>query len=75
MAKMIVRIEEHLVREIELESPINMEIEERIKYAKKKIIENYKKSRIILNADDYNGITLIEVEDTKTGIISPWKEI
>ncbi|MEJ8738293.1 DpnD/PcfM family protein [Erysipelotrichaceae bacterium HCN-30851] len=75
MSKVIVRIEEHLVKEIEVECPDSMNVDERMEYAENKITEAYRKEEIVLTAEDYNGITLREVEDVETGFSTEWKEI
>lgn len=75
MAKVIVRLEEHLVKEIEVECPNSMSADERMEYAENKVIREYENNDIVLTADNYNGITLHEVEDVETGFTTEWKEI
>ena len=75
MAKVKVYIEEHLVKEIEVDCPDDMEVDERMEYAERKVVEQYKNEEIVLTADDYSGITLKSVEDVETGTSTEWNEI
>lgn len=73
--KVKVYIEEHLVKEIEIECPDNMDRDDRLEYAEEKAKEMYNNEEIVLTADDYNGITLISAEDVETEMSTEWKEI
>lgn len=75
MAKVKVLIEEHLVKEIEIDCPDNMNIDERMAYAQDKVLKQYKDENIVLTSDDYSGITLCSVEDVDSGASTEWKEI
>lgn len=75
MVKVKVYIEEHLVKEVVVDCPDNMDINERMDYAEEKVVEQYKNKEIVLTTDDYSGITLKCVEDIETGASTEWKEI
>ena len=73
MAKVIVAIEEHLVKEVEVEVDSN-DIDERIQIAEERIRAMVKNSKIVLTADDYSGTRLFYVQDVESGIGTNWKE-
>lgn len=75
MAKVKVLIEEHLVKEVEIDCPDSMTREERLEHAKEAVIEQYTNEDIVLTSDDYNGTTLIYAEDEESGAVSLWNEI
>ena len=63
MKKIKVNIEEHLNKEIYIDVPNN--VAELELYAEGKIAEKYKNGEIVLTSDDYNGVTLISIEDSE----------
>ena len=73
MAKVIVAIEEHLVKEVEVEIDSDS-IDERMQIAEEKVRAMVKNSGIVLTADDYSGTRLFYVEDVESGIGTNWKE-
>lgn len=73
MAKVIVAIEEHLVKEVEVEIDSDS-IDERMQIAEEKVRAMVKNSEIVLTADDYSGTRLFYVEDVESGIGTNWKE-
>lgn len=58
MSKVVVFIEEHLCKEVEIDAPNELDTDEAMEYAEEKVKEMYKNEEIILTADDYNGNTL-----------------
>ena len=58
MSKVVVFIEEHLCKEVEIEVPNELDTDEAMEYAENKMKEMYKNEEIVLTADDYNGNTL-----------------
>lgn len=72
--KVKVWIEEHLVKEVEVECPDDMSIDERMEYAQDKVLKQYKDGDIVLTADDYTGTTF-SVEDVESDSSTEWKEI
>ena len=74
MKKVKVYVEEHLCREIEIEVPDNMNVNERMEYAEQKAIEMYKNQEIVLTADDYTT-TEICACDVETTTYTEWNEI
>lgn len=56
-----VYIEEHLVKEVEVEIPDNVIDDPNIimQYAEDKVTTDYRDTKICLNADDRNGVALI----------------
>lgn len=76
MFKVKVNIEEHSVKTIVVECPDEMtDVDERTEYAREKVVTDYKAGKIVLNADDYSGITLCEVEDEEEQYYTGWNEI
>lgn len=63
MKKVKVNIEEHLNKEIYIDVPNN--VTELELYVEGKIVEMYKNGEIVLTPDDYNGVTLISIEDSE----------
>lgn len=75
MKKVKVWIEETLCREIEIEVPDNLDLDERIYYAEEKAKEMYRDEDIVLTADDYNGITQMSLKDVETQTNTEWFDI
>lgn len=69
---MIVRIEEHLCKEVKMKVKAN-DLDEAMGYAKTEVCNKYQWGDLVLTADDYTGITLIQTECN--GIDSGWKEL
>lgn len=63
MRKIKVNIEEHLNKEIYIDIPDN--VTEPELYAEGRVMEMYKNGEIVLTSDDYNGTTLISIEDSE----------
>lgn len=58
-----VNLEEHLNKEIYIEVPSYIEdIED---YVYKIVKEMYKNGEIVLTSNDYNGVTMISIEDSE----------
>ena len=74
MKKVKIWIEEHLCREIEVEVPDSLDVDERMELAERKAIEMYKNQKIILTADDYTT-TEICACDVETTTYTEWNEI
>lgn len=74
MAKVNVFIEEHLVRKTEIEVPDNLSESERMEFAATKAEEMYKNQEIVLDADDFNGVRLMMVQDEETRHETSWDE-
>lgn len=73
MKKMVeVRIEETLVKTIQVEVPNNLSIEDRMEYAENKAHEMYENEEIVLTADDFSGNTMCSVHDLESDIESDW---
>ena len=72
MKKVKVNIEEHLNREIYIDVPEDIEDPE--VYAEEKTAEMYGNGELILDADDYNGITLISINDSEYYSFHPIRE-
>ena len=71
-----VTIEEHLARTIQIEVPNELENEnDREIYAFEKIHEMYKNGEIILDSDDYNGVTLCQIHDKETDTTCEWTDL
>lgn len=68
-----VTIEEHLARTIQIEIPEEITDQfEREEYAEEKAREMYVNEEIVLDADDANGIVLMQTHDMETDIYSEW---
>ena len=74
MKKVKVYIEEHLCKEVEIEVPDNLNVDERIELAEEKAREMYRNEEIILTSDDYTT-TLVCAFDMETDISTEWNEI
>lgn len=72
MKKVKVNIEEHLNREIYIDVPEDIEDPEI--YAEEKAAEMYGNGELILDADDYNGINLISINDSEYYRFKPIRE-
>lgn len=75
MKKVKVWIEEHLCREIEVEVPDDMGVDERMEYAEELVKEQYKCGEIVLDADDFNGVVEICVQDVETETTTEWYDM
>ena len=65
-------IEESLVREIEIEIPDNISVEDRLWYVREEGIKKYKAQEIVLNADDFAHAQLMAEVDPES---TEWVEI
>jgi hypothetical protein len=63
MKKIKVNIEEHLNKEIYIDVPDD--VIESEAYADEKVAQMYRNGEIVLTSDDYNGVTLMSVEDSE----------
>lgn len=72
MKKVKVNIEEHLNKEIYIDIPEGIEDPEA--YAEEKVAKMYGNGELILDADDYNGITLISINDSEYYSFHPIRE-
>lgn len=63
MKKIKVNIEEHLNKEIYIDVPDD--VIEPEAYADEKVAQMYRNGEIVLTSDDYNGVTLMSVEDSE----------
>ena len=75
MKKVKIWIEEHLCREIEVEVPDDMNVDDRMEYAENIAREQYKCGEIVLDADDFTGTTLCSVMDEETGNATDWHDL
>jgi hypothetical protein len=73
MAKVNVYIEEHLVRKVEIEVPDELTKDERMELAEDKATDMYRNGEIVLDADDFNGVRLMMVQD-EDGFETSWNE-
>ena len=65
-------IEESLVREIEIEIPDSIPVEDRLWYVHEEGIKKYKAQEIVLNADDFTQAqSMVQVDSEST----EWKVI
>lgn len=71
MSKVKVSIEEHLCRTIEIDVPSELDTDEAMEYAECKAREMYDDKEIILDADDHNGIRLMQIEH-EDGSCTDW---
>lgn len=74
MKKVKIWIEETLCKEIEIEVPDEMSVDERMEFAEEKAREMYRNQEIILTADDYT-MTEICACDVETTTYTEWHEI
>lgn len=72
MKKVKVNIEEHLNKEIYIDVPEGIEDPE--VYAEEKVAKMYGNGELILDADDYNGIALISINDSEYYNFHPIRE-
>ena len=71
--KVLVSIEEHLVKTVEVYVPDHIEDEyERMEYAEDLAYEQYKNEEIVLDANDHNKVVLFHVKDVETGEEVDW---
>lgn len=75
MKKVKVYIEETLCREIEVEVPDELDVTERMQFAEDKVKEMYRDEEIVLDADDFSGLTQMCVEDVETETTTNWFDI
>ncbi len=75
MKKVKVWIEEHLCKEVEVEVPDTMNVDERMEYAEKYVWNAYYKGEIVLDANDFTGTTLCSVMDEETGKGTDWHDL
>ena len=75
MKKVKVYVEEHLCREIEIEVPDNMSVDERMEYAEEIVKQMYREEEIVLDANDFTGTTLCSVTDEETGNATDWHDL
>ena len=75
MKKVKVYIEETLCREIEVEVPDELDVTERMQFAEDKVKEMYRNGEIVLDADDFSGLTQMCVEDVETETVTNWFDI
>lgn len=66
------RVEEHLTKEVNIYVPDD--VEDPMDYASKIVKEKYLNEEIVLSADDYNGITLAQLEDEE-GRCTDWYDL
>lgn len=74
MAAVRVWIEETLCKCIEVDVPENMNVDERMEYAEKLVVQKYKNNEIVLSADDFTGASC-SVEDMASGTETDWSDI
>lgn len=74
MSKVSVFIEEHLCKEIIVDVPDGMDIDDAMDYAEKRVKEQYDNGDIVLTADDHNGIVLWMTEH-ENGISTNWRDM
>lgn len=70
MKEVIVRIEEHLVKEVKC-SVETENVDEAIKKAEENVIQKYRKGDIILDAGDYNTVLFRSECD---GVCTEWHQ-
>ena len=75
MKKVKVWIEETLCREIEIEVPDGLDLNERLSYAEEKAKEMYRDEEIVLDADDFSGLVQMSLEDDETKTNTEWFDI
>ena len=75
MKKVRIWIEEHLCREVEVEVPDDMNVADRMECAENIVREQYKNGEIILDADDFNGVVEICVQDVETETTTEWYDM
>ena len=75
MKKVKVYVEEHLCREIEIEVPDDMNVDERMEYAEQCVWNAYYKGEIVLDANDFTGTALCSVMDEETGNATDWHDL
>lgn len=67
-------IEETLVREVTFEVPEDVADDDVFEWMHNVVREKYKAGEIVLTADDFNGTTLVEIED-HNGFSTGWTDI
>lgn len=65
-----VTIEEHLSKTVQIEVPDDLDCDERLNLAEQIAKEQYKNGEIILEADDFNGTSLIQSYDLETDVFN-----
>ena len=75
MKKVKVYIEETLCREIEVEVSDELNETERMEFAEQQVKEMYRNGEIVLDADDFSGLTQMCVEDVETETVTNWFDI
>ena len=74
MSKVSVFVEEHLCREIIIDVPDELDTDDAMDYAEKKVKEKYDNKEIILTADDHNGVRLWMTEH-ENGTSTNWRDM
>lgn len=71
-----VTLEEHLVKEVPVEIPDYIEDpNDRMMIAEEIVRNKYRNSEIVLDADNFSGVTLYSLKDEKTGEETEWCEL
>lgn len=70
--KITVGIEEHLVKQVEIEIPDDTEECDVAETAMQKAIDMYYNEEIVLTSDDFSGVRLVAV--TEDGYETEWEE-
>ena len=71
-----VTIEEHLSKTITVEVPNELEnLNDKEIYAIEKVRDMYKNAEIVLDANDFNGTTLVQTHDVESDTLSEWTNL
>jgi len=71
-----VTIEEHLSKTITVEVPNELEnLNDKEIYAIEKVRDMYKNAEIVLDANDFNGTTLVQTHDVESDTWSEWTNL
>lgn len=74
MAKVTVYIEEHLVKEVVVETPDGLTEDEAMEFAEDKVKKDFDNGDIVLTADDFSGIRLWMTEH-ENGTSTNWRDM
>ena len=72
--EVIVRVEEHLCKELKIQVPRNLSSDEAMEKAEEIVKSMIDDELLVLTADDWNGIRLCETE-TEDGSVTEWHDL
>ena len=72
MAKVSVFIEEHLVKEVVVDVPDELNMDERMTKAEELVRERFDNGDVVVTTDDYSGTRLIMIHDHRANFETEW---